>query len=98
MTLLTQEKIYQVQGQLMVSPHTSRAELAGLTTLVIIANLFMDFHSTKTSFLASCDNQGMIKKCNHYPSHRLRLHREANSDLLLVQRFYSSKFRQHLSG
>ena len=70
---------------------SSRAELTGLTALVIIANLFMDFHNTKTSFYASCDNHGMIKKCSLYPSNRLRLRREKNSDLFLVHRIYSKK-------
>ena len=58
---------------------------------MIIANLFMDLHNKKIPFHVSCVNQGMIKKCNQYPLHRLRLHMEANSDLFLVQKFYSSK-------
>ncbi len=47
----------------------------------------------KTAFLASCVNQGMIKKCSSNPSHRLRIHREANNDLFLVQRFYSNRIK-----
>jgi hypothetical protein len=78
-----------------LSPYlsSSRAELTGLNALVIIANLFMDFHHTKTTFPASCDHQGMIKKCSSNPSHRLCIHREANNDLFLVQRFYSNRIK-----
>jgi hypothetical protein len=36
----------------------SHAELTGLAALVITANLFMDYHNTKTTFHATCDNQG----------------------------------------
>jgi hypothetical protein len=50
----------------------------------------MDFHNRKATFVASCNNQGMIRKCISNPPHRLRLHREANTDLFLVQRFYSN--------
>jgi len=50
----------------------------------------MDFHNKKAAFAASCDNQGMIRKCISNPPHRLCLHREANTDLFLVQHFYSN--------
>jgi hypothetical protein len=43
---------------------SSRGELAGITAITIIAQLFRAYHSSKAPVSIICDNQGMVHKCN----------------------------------
>jgi len=67
-----------------------RADLTGLTALTIILKLYREFYISRAKVNILCDNQGMLKKCEHIPFHRLRFHREKNVDLLLSHRQFSS--------
>jgi len=49
----------------------ARAELTGLTALAIILKVFGEFYSSTAKVSLLCNNQGMLKKCEQIPTHRL---------------------------
>jgi hypothetical protein len=53
----------------------------------------MEFYNITPSFQATCDNQGMVRKCNNIPMNLLRRHRDANNDLFLIQRHLSKRIK-----
>jgi hypothetical protein len=64
---------------------SGRGELARLTSITIIANLFNHYHSSRLPVKVICDNQSMVKKCNSLPLHCFWQHRDRNFDLFLMQ-------------
>jgi len=67
---------------------STRAKIAGITAVSIIAQLFLKFHSSTARVTILCDNQGAISKCSSSYKSSLRYHRSPNLDLLLRKKRY----------
>jgi len=63
---------------------SSRGKLAGLTAILIITQLLLNFYRTSTNVRILCDNKAMVHKCISLETNRLRRHREKNMDLFLT--------------
>lgn len=64
---------------------STRAEIAGLTAVTIVAKLLLDFFSSPAKVSIICNNQGAITKCSKPGMANLRYHRRPNTDLLITQ-------------
>lgn len=64
---------------------SSRGELQGLTVVTIMWSLLNSYHSTALPLRTTCDNKGVLKKCESMSFNSLRSHRTPNIDLYITQ-------------
>jgi hypothetical protein len=64
---------------------SSRGELQGITAILLIAKLLMEYHSCNYKVQALCNNSGIISKCSRQTNNSLKRQRIANLDLFLTQ-------------
>jgi hypothetical protein len=82
-----ENELYQIYGSGPVdgvhsNMSLTRAELAGLTAISIVASLLLTKTSAKTKVKIICGNKGAIQACSKPTRDNLRFHRRPNTDLI----------------
>jgi hypothetical protein len=63
---------------------STRAEIAGITAVLIISQLLLKFHASPAKVTLLCDNQAAITTCSNSYVSNLCYHRKPTSDLLIT--------------